>query len=240
MRDLHQITSYSSNFKNQEACQLMEIPDYCPLCHRGINILPNSFNTAVFRENKTVVEVVFQCPIISCSHLFIGRYKRDRNSGYFSHEASLPLIPNLPCISDEIKDLSPNFCKIYSEPLVAKQYSLTELVGIGLRKALEYLIKDFCIHKHPEKETEIKEAWLKNCIDNYCSDTRLKECAHRATWIGNDETHYVKIWECKDVTDLEKLIKITMSYIEQEILADTYINEMNLKKLNTSKKHENY
>ena len=48
-------------------------------------------------------------------------------------------------------------------------------------------------------------------------DARIKEVAKRAAWLGNDETHYVRIWEEKDVSDLKQLINLTVRWIENEI-----------------------
>lgn len=74
---------------------------------------------------------------------------------------------------------------------------------------VEFLIKDYTIKKHPEKEDEIRKALLGKCIQNYISVTKIKECAKRATWIGNDETHYVRKWKDKDVKDLKILIQLS-------------------------------
>lgn len=38
--------------------------------------------------------------------------------------------------------------------------------------------------------------------------------ANRATWLGNDETHYVRLYNDRDVTHLMALIKVTIHWIE--------------------------
>jgi hypothetical protein len=50
--------------------------------------------------------------------------------------------------------------------------------------------------------------------------------AKRAVWIGNDETHYIKKWNNKDLTDLKILIDLTLHWIEMESLTETYYVEM--------------
>jgi hypothetical protein len=47
---------------------------------------------------------------------------------------------------------------------------------------------------------------------------RIQATASRATWLGNDETHYVRTWEDKDLSDLKKLIDLTLYWIGAEIL----------------------
>ena len=49
-------------------------------------------------------------------------------------------------------------------------------------------------------------------------DTSVELCASRATWLGNDETHYIKKWPDKDLSDLKKLIDLTLHWISADIL----------------------
>jgi hypothetical protein len=103
---------------------------------------------------------------------------------------------------------------------------LDQLVGIGLRKALEFLIKDFAISEHKEKEDEIKKEWLGKCIELYIADEKVKQCAKRATWLGNDHAHYVKKWEGKDVTDLKLLVTLTVNWIHNHLVTKQFVGDM--------------
>ena len=95
--------------------------------------------------------------------------------------------------------------------------SLMEVCGVGYRKALEFLIKDYIIEgKEPDVVEEIKVSPLARCIDTFVSDPNVKNVSKRAVWLGNDETHYVRKWEEKDVQDLKGLIRLTIRWIEQE------------------------
>ncbi len=51
-----------------------------------------------------------------------------------------------------------------------------------------------------------------------CEPSLLREIAKRAAWLGNDETHYVRKWEGKDLEDLKRLISLTIHWIEMEKL----------------------
>jgi hypothetical protein len=55
---------------------------------------------------------------------------------------------------------------------------------------------------------------------------QIKEIAKRAAWLGNDETHYVRKWEDKDLKDLKKLISLTLHWIEVETLTLEVIADM--------------
>ena len=60
--------------------------------------------------------------------------------------------------------------------------------------------------------------------------TKIQTVAKRALWLGNDETHYLRKWEDKDLTDLRKLIDLTIHWIEMEKLSEEYIEDMPDKK----------
>jgi hypothetical protein len=38
-----------------------------------------------------------------------------------------------------------------------------------------------------------------------------------ATYLGNDETHYVRKWDTKDVKDLKNIIHLAVLWIQMEI-----------------------
>ena len=57
-------------------------------------------------------------------------------------------------------------------------------------------------------------------------DPRLKQCAERATWLGNDETHYERKWIDRDVDDLKTLIRLTVNWVESALLTEKYAKGM--------------
>ncbi|MCR8998008.1 DUF4145 domain-containing protein, partial [Brevibacillus laterosporus] len=108
----------------------------------------------------------------------------------------------------------------------AEKRGLHLICGIGYRKALEFLIKDYGAYLNPDKTEEIQRTPLSNCIKQYIKNRRIKSMAEKATWIGNDEAHYKRKWESMDVQDLKNLINITVSFITTELLADKYEQAM--------------
>jgi hypothetical protein len=55
---------------------------------------------------------------------------------------------------------------------------------------------------------------------------RIKDCARRAAWLGNDETHYYRIWEDKDLKDLKLLLQLTLHWIEDECATKKAVKDM--------------
>ncbi len=165
--------------------------------------------------------VFCRCTNPSCNHTFIAEY----NSNYFVRvEPSHSL--NKREFSSIIESISLSFCEIFNQAFAAQQMKLTQICGVGYRKALEFLIKDYVISKDATKTESIREKLLGNCINEDVTDERIKQVAKRATWIGNDETHYVRKWEDKDVNDLVALIDLTIRWIESEKETEKLLESM--------------
>jgi len=103
---------------------------------------------------------------------------------------------------------------IYNQSNTAESYSLNEIAGMGYRKAIEFLVKDFCIYLNPDKKVEIENLLLGKCISTYITDTEIKNLATASTWLGNDETHY------KDIQDMKLFIHALLYFIECRLTLD--------------------
>ena len=53
-------------------------------------------------------------------------------------------------------------------------------------------------------------------ISNYIDDGKIKDISVRAAWLGNDETHYLRKWETKDLSDLKDFIRMIVNWIEND------------------------
>ena len=195
----------------------------CPFCHVDIDTQPITY----LRVGEYEIEVFLRCK--KCRSSFIGYYSFHHGAGIYILQKLSKGYKRFTEFNQEIKKLSLNFVKIYNESEHAEQEELKEICGMGYRKSLEFLIKDFLISREPDKAEEIKNKFLGNCIKDYLNDERIKGIAARATWLGNDETHYIKIWEDNDVGDLKKMIAILVNFIEKELLTDAYLESINKK-----------
>ena len=208
------------------------IPDTCPLCHHGIE--PRMIGTNVVeRESRkgNILQFLFRCPRQDCQQAFIATYWQGKDfrgtlENIFSLRNTSPYRGEEPVIPEEVKQLSVNFVEIYSQAHTAEHYGLGQIAGVGYRKSLEFLVKDYCISKYPDKEQEIKTKFLGACINEYVDDANIKECAKRAAWLGNDESHYVRKWEDKEIKDLKILLELTMAWIRNHVLTAQYLADM--------------
>lgn len=209
------------------AIRLHTVPDICPRCHRSVH--PAHVVSALLETTKGC-QSIFRCTSQKCEELFIAWYS---NSGQPSGGRPLfelgklaPLKHSAIEFPASVTEISPNFVSIYNQALFAEGQGLDQLVGIGIRKALEFLIKDYASHENPESEKQIREQLLGQTISTYVSDANVKECAKRAAWLGNDETHYTRKWTDRDVNDLKVLTKLTVNWIENALMTKKYLQEM--------------
>jgi len=198
-------------------------PEQCPICHR--HIAPEMVTHSVTPQQ--IAQVVYRCSSDKCQELFIAYYAIDRKLVGFDikYRDTKPKSVETISFPGEVVSLSPNFVEIYSQAKSAENNDLNQICGPGYRKSLEFLIKEYLISSGEHSEEEIKGKLLGKCIE-LIKDDRIRKCAERATWLGNDETHYVRRWEEKDISNLKELIELTVHWIAMELITQRYTNEM--------------
>lgn len=210
----------------------INLPNECPSC-KG-NISPVYLGGWVNADANTMY-ALFECRkchsgfIMSASEVEV-KSKSYNKVFYLSDNSKIEYAPNRPIpitFSEHISNLSSQFVKIYNQANAAEAAGLDEIAGIGYRKALEFLIKDYlCEGKGDEEKQIIIKKFLGNVIKEDIENSNIKAVAVRAVWLGNDEAHYYRKWEDKDIDDLKVLIKLAVNWIETELITQEYIREM--------------
>ncbi|MDU4696405.1 MAG: hypothetical protein E6Y08_11355 [Paenibacillus sp.] len=199
------------------------IPDQCPICK--LHIAPIRHYARLLAGK---LYILHQCTNKVCREAFLSVYRNgyidDTTIGY-RYISSHPQTFTSHSFTEEISSLSQSFVSIYNQAAHAESLALFDICGPGYRKALEFLVKDYLIHNNPEQENEIKSRLLMACVRTL-PDGNIKFCAERATWLGNDETHYTRKWEEQDLNDLKNLITLTVNYVTNERLMERYRSEM--------------
>lgn len=194
-------------------------PSICPCCKHAIK--PTALYKLIVSntDNDMFLHVTYLCP--HCNNAFICKFSDCDNTYYneitgYTFQKLDYIAPNKfnqeefePCINK----ISPSFVKIYNQALSAENSNLDEIAGIGYRKALEFLIKDFLITELPDQKISIRKTPLGTCINNFIDNPQLKTVASRAVWLGNDQTHYEQVFKDKDISDLKRLIKLSVNWI---------------------------
>ena len=196
----------------------------CPFCG-VINIPEYLFLKNV--EGSDFLNVFTKCTNPTCRNMFITQFSTVGVRKPVFTKILPTALPEKRTFSDIISELSPNFCEIYNQAYIAEQTNLMQICGTGYRKSLEFLIKDYLISTLPEDQHEaIKNKFLNNCIRDNISNINIKTVASRAVWLGNDETHYTRKWEDKDINDLKSIIELTLHWIESEIRTQKLLEDM--------------
>lgn len=198
----------------------------CPKCNKAL--APERLHSILIeKDNKYYLYISDFCS--SCKSVIVTEYivEITKNSyGTVTEGKTIKQISSAPsCYEKEkfdemIENVSPQFVKIYNQSLQAENIGLDEIAGLGYRKSVEFLIKDFAIYKNKEKEDEIKKTWMKQCIDKYIENEQIKILAERSDWIGNDEAHYVRKQENRDITDMKKFIKAMVYFIGMTLITE--------------------
>lgn len=208
------------------------LPDYCPVCKSFIAphfVLVHS-KWITHEDDQTpeiFEEVLCGCPRNDCNSLFFAVYQQlgYRNGGPLPFYELINMYPKTKInvtFDQVINDLSPEFIAIFNQAKHAEQENLDLICGVGYRKALEFLIKDYIISDNPNDKEKIKKMPIKQCVEKYIDYTLIKEMANRAIYVGNDETHYTRRHVDKDIKDLKNLIDLTVHYIAMNLSAKKY------------------
>lgn len=168
----------------------------------------------------------------SCDKIFFS-VSTSNGFGTF-YEQNYPEIFNKITFSKQIQTISPDFTECYNQALEARDKRLDYLVGAGLRKSLEYLIKDFVSSITPEKAYDIQlDNSLSNILCNRLPQNHqfddIKELAKRVWWIGSDYTHTSKKYEEYNEEDIISLLSLLVSEIERYYKKQDYLLKINRK-----------
>lgn len=204
----------------------IEEPSLCPICRHALKPQELYVSSYVDESRNWHIAVLYLCQ--SCYKVFTALYNcnlrfiPDRSIKTFTSELEYlaPVKFEEQKFDESIALISPRFVKIYNQALTAESSSLDEIAGLGYRKALEFLIKDFCIHLHTDDEEKIKRLPLSKCITEYISSPEIKALASRAAWIGNDEAHYVRKFEDRDIEDMKKFIQAAVYFIGMILITE--------------------
>ncbi|MCS6142272.1 DUF4145 domain-containing protein [Latilactobacillus curvatus] len=209
----------------------LEIPKVCPHC--GRNNAPELVRTPEIigyhdSVSNAKILAILRCSFEDCNRFFLQAYSitdvKDF-SGRHSHYStdtidyiySPPIEIDLP---ENINQVSPEFIEIYGQAAQAEQEHLSKISGIGYRKSLEFLIKDYAIYTKPMDIEKIKKMFLGPVIDKYLAEfPKLQRLSKASAWIGNDEAHYERRFTSSDIESMKHFIKSAATFISADIEA---------------------
>lgn len=126
----------------------VELPNICPHC--GQTMTPDTYY-AVSNDSNTDPNLKFgilaRCTAKGCTNFFSLEYTSSYEQTYLLiYTYRPPIFTDLP---QNIEKVSLNFVDIYSQAIKAESENLDQIAGVGYRKSLEFLIKDYAIYSNP-------------------------------------------------------------------------------------------
>ena len=189
-------------------------PRYCPICltpQEGRHEESRLWNLG---KGKYYGTVMYTCS--SCNKRYLVTYNLDitNKTGKFSsfHPALAVTYEN-----DLLKSVSTKFISVYSQALRAELAGDIDLAGMGYRKALECLLKDFAITELSADGETVEKLSLYDVIGKYY-DRDIQASADVVRILGNDYTHYESKHPETDFKVLKKYMEIFIALIETKIL----------------------
>jgi hypothetical protein len=228
--------NFSLNNNANQPFANAEDPNICPHCHVANQPTILFINRDV-KLDKLVS--VWKCTYVQCNKIFAVSHIN--NGDGYTIERNLIGLPKGPIwpqpiidlkdgqTIDETSPLQSKFIKTYLQSLEAESNGYDEISGMGYRKSIEYLVKDWAIQSKPSEKAHILKMWLGQVIANYYSGD-LKDILERATWLGNDHSHYNKLFEEFNINHLKELIDLIMVELDREFKKKHYIDNIESKK----------
>lgn len=206
-------------------------PNICPICSHAIEPV-HIASYYLHNPGGLAAEYLFISIYLcrGCEHFFVNissgsdclsRYIKANGSVIFPYQEPTIDVP------ENIKTVSPNFVEIYTQANKAESQGLLELVGMGYRKALEFLVKDFAIHNNPDNKESIEKCSLSTAIKKYISNEKIQNLSIAVAWLGNDETHYLKKHEDYGIEHLKNFIKAVMFFINSDLEVENAVKLQN-------------
>lgn len=208
-------------------------PTICPHCHHGSDFNYVSQGQTFF-DGSIHLYVVWLCPIDSCKRLNCAYYSSSPSYLDFQYLRTLDGTIKEYNVPERVKNLSEKFEITYNQSAIAEHNNLTEIAGMGYRKAIEYLIKDYLISIKPDEEENIKKLLLMKCITQLLPaegmHITMKETLERCIWLGNDHSHYVAYHTDFSIVDMKALISLVLIQINAILEYQFYIENIQPKK----------
>ena len=204
----------SKYFQNDKdfACEFQK-PSTCPYC--GINndpIVTNTHSDAIDKTVTKAIFMVFECT--SCEKRFFATYTLKDHVSEFCYTFPMPATEFQ---SDEISKLSPRFVETYNQCLRAENINDLNISAIGMRSALEILVKDYAINELNEPKENVVSKSLCQAISDYLKEDDLIKPADVVRILGNDHTHYERKYPEHDYKLLKSYMDIFINLIETKL-----------------------
>ena len=180
-------------------------PTTCPHCNidTDATIVAKHDFACEFNGHRYII-IIYSCT--NCKKIFLALYHifEEKSETIFVYPKA-----NTSYSNKLISEMSPRFITIYNQALQAESEHAIELAAIGLRSALEILIKDYAVKELKQELSIVSKKSLFDCIGEYLGEKELISSADVVRILANDYVHYSKKHD--DIEDKYALLKLYMA-----------------------------
>lgn len=191
----------------------VDIPETCPLC--GTRAYFDQISSNIIKDVET--NAVLSWTVTFCCPQCAGIFHIDK-----SHNRDILTCPTFgKCdLPEEILERYPDFASLYQQAITAESYGLADIAGMGFRKSLEFLIKEYAVRHSPEEKEKILSETLAQTI-NRIPSPQIQALAKASAWIGNDQTHILTRHPDYGIPDMKRFIQA----LSHHIVMEQYVSE---------------
>ena len=194
----------------------LEFPNICPICNHMTQ--PSFLLAKLNDDDGNFVTGAFQC---ACGGVFLGFY--EFSDDHYRYVNTIPANAKKTIFSDDICSLSHDFMEIYQQSEQAEKLGLNRICGVGYRKAVEFLIKDYCIFVDEKSKDAILEEKFIDSIKRL-NNPQMKNLANKCRMLGNDETHTFIRYE-EGIKELKLFIASLVNFIQIQFDAEKILQK---------------
>lgn len=193
----------------------MKKPMWCPYCQvfeDGIQV-----NQVMYSRGSSQFLGIIVLRCAHCGKLYALHYELDlqaKNGEFCGMYPEQQVTFHNPVI----EKCSPRFAELYSQALRCQVHGDLDLAAVGMRSALEILVKDYAQQELGKSFDEVKNKKLISAISEYLGEQELVSSADVIRIIGNDYTHYERKYPECDFDVLKKYMEIFISLIEVKLM----------------------
>jgi hypothetical protein len=191
-----------------------EVPEMCPLCHHHVD--PRRLTAHATAPDDARVDFAFQCPRADCRRVFVGEYRLGPD-GEYDLLAVAPRPAVGETLPDAVADLAPAFVELYGEAREAEARGLHQLAAVGMRRALDLLVRELAARERPDEAEEVGALTLGACIRRCVPDPLVREYAAQLPELDEDEAAFGGAGE-PDPERLRVLARLLVNWLENVTL----------------------
>ncbi len=188
-------------------------PNLCPHCLNRITPLAEyAFH------NYPSLEIIFRCPNEKCQKIFTSQYFHFNsdlvNESDYHYNSNLVEQHDETIFSDFINILSESFISKFKIAEMAEYKSYNYVATANYKEAFQNLVQDYLKIDNLYNQLYTKNKTIENYINKAINNKTLRELALNVVKIHDNTIKNVIKWNNKDVTNLKKIIQISVKEIE--------------------------